>query len=216
MASESLERSRRESRAAVARLRRAGIGLRFALAESRTAERIADALMAASEERARALALSLRGQGLSARPSDLWAVGLVGESGSGKTTTASVVAKRCLDAGWSVLMTRSLDIIEGVKATFDGRASRSEALARLTGPDLLVIDDLGKEVPGDWSTTLLFEVVDARYRDAMATVWTSQYDSDGLERRLAGRGAEAGTAAAIMRRLLDGGRALTLPDRRGD
>ena len=94
------------------------------------------------------------------------------------------------------------DLLEEIKATFDGRGSGSatEVLDRYAAYDLLVLDDLGKEIPTDWVRSKLYSLVNRRYNACRATVVTSQYDIIGLKARLSQKGG-ADEAEAICSRL---------------
>ena len=77
--------------------------------------------------------------------------------------------------------------------------------------DLLIVDDLGKEVPSQWSLSKLFEVFDSRYANRRPTIVTTQFDSASLARRMANSG-DTETAMAIVSRFREKYRGMNLGD----
>ena len=73
-------------------------------------------------------------------------------------------------------------------------------LSRLSRVGCLVLDDLGKESPTDWTLGQVFRVVNDRYENMRPVVVTTQYGKSDLIRRLAKNGDEE-TAVAIVSRL---------------
>lgn len=138
---------------------------------------------------------------------------IVGQRGCGKTHMAWEVALGYLERhmhsnGYTHTFSRSVrvitanDLFEEVKATFDGEGSASAVLNRYATCDLLVLDDLGKEVPTPWVRSKLFQLVNKRYNDCKATIVTSQYDLERFTSRM-GRGGGEDDAAAIRSRLIE-------------
>src|SRR2546421_575289 len=79
----------------------------------------------------------------------LWFFGGVG---TGKTTLAMLVSKAVLDAGRSVAIYSLPRLLSEIRTTFDdaARSSYLDLLDRLTGVDLLHIDDVGAEKTSPW------------------------------------------------------------------
>ena len=75
-------------------------------------------------------------------------------------------------------------------------------LSRLSRVGCLVLDDLGKESPTDWTLGQVFRVVNDRYENMRPVVVTTQYGKGDLIRRLAKNGDEE-TAVAIVSRLAE-------------
>lgn len=86
--------------------------------------------------------------------------------------------------------------LDGVKAGF---ADSSRPNLYRTTP-LLVIDDLGQEVPTQWAVAQLFELINYRYGERLKTIVTSQFGLGQLARKLARNGGEE-QAIAIASRL---------------
>ena len=176
------ERSRLEARAkeAAAKRRRAyeraGIKPRFMTAASPMAEGIA-----AKVEQGRGAYIC-------------------GPVGTGKTHLASAVARLLVDGGTSVRVTDMLGVLAAIKGTYGGDGTEDGVLSRLSRVGCLVLDDLGKESPTDWTLGQVFRVVNDRYENMRPVVVTTQYGKSDLIRRLAKNGDEE-TAVAIVSRL---------------
>lgn len=125
---------------------------------------------------------------------------ICGPVGTGKTHLASAVARMAVDAGMSVRVTDMLGILAAFKATYGGEGSEDAVLGRLSRCRLLVIDDLGKEAPTEWTLGQVFRVVNDRYENMRPVVVTTQFGKSDLIRRLASHG-DAETAVAIVSRL---------------
>lgn len=158
------------------RLARAGVGRRYL--DARVGDRRCAEYLASFAE--------TRGSGLY----------IHGPVGSGKTYEASALASRFVEAGYSVVMTRTLKMLDSVYASYRSDPERASGIIRYCTCDVLILDDLGKEGSSGWAETTLYQIVDARYNALLPVIVTSQYPPQAIERRLA-RGGETETAAAI-------------------
>lgn len=125
---------------------------------------------------------------------------LFGNVGTGKTHLASAIAKASLDLGKRVRMVDMPSIVARVKSTFGSSETEDDVLLPLMRYDLLIIDDLGKEAPTDWTLTQVFRIINSRYENLKPVVITSQYDFKALGARLS-RNGDTDTALAIVSRL---------------
>ena len=165
----------RRADGAMARYARAGIGRRF---------------MAADVDVGKWVAAVSEGRSLYAH----------GSNGTYKTTWAAALAMRLIDAGKSVRFENARDVMSEINGIFGG--GESDVLDRLWACDVLVLDDLGKEQPTAHAVSMLYEVVDMRYRDAKPIVVTTNFTRGELAGRWAT--ADRATAEAIVSRLCDG------------
>ena len=67
---------------------------------------------------------------------------------------------------------------------------------------LLIIDDLGKERPSEWTLEKLFTIINNRYENNLPVVITTNYNRDRLRERLANR-TNYEIADAIISRLYE-------------
>lgn len=122
----------------------------------------------------------------------------LGGVGAGKTYEASALAKSFVWAGYSVVFTTTLSMLDSIRKSYDGKSGAG--IARFSRADLLVLDDLGKENANSWVLTTLFQVLNERYERLMPTIFTSQYAICDLERRMS-RNGERESAQAIASRI---------------
>ena len=94
------------------------------------------------------------------------------------------------------------DMLEDIRATFDGRGSSSDVIGSYSKIDLLVLDDFGKEIPTEWVRSKLFQIINRRYNDCLPTIVTSQYSPERMVERLSARGGRD-DAEAISSRLME-------------
>lgn len=123
-----------------------------------------------------------------------------GGVGTGKTALASALARKFVEAGYKVILTTSIGMLESIQETYGSEASSRDACHGYGECDVLVIDDMGKESASSWSVMTLFQIVNMRYESMLPTIVTSQYTLYGLAKRLS-RSGESETAEAIVSRL---------------
>lgn len=117
----------------------------------------------------------------------LW---LFGGPGTGKTTLAMVTSRIALEAGRSVAIYSMPKLLARIRRTFDGdagEASYLEFFGRLTGVDLLHIDDLGTENRTEWVTEQLYSIVNERYEARKSLIVTTNKNEAELEQEIGER-----------------------------
>lgn len=138
-----------------------------------------------------------------------------GDVGRGKTHLACRVAKGWAELGRAFRFATAQQLLGDLRACYDGSMREADVLRDYSSVPLLVLDDLGKEVPTAWALSRLFQVIDARYNEGLPTVYTSQLSPAGMGARIAGEGSpELGDA--IVSRIVGtcNERHLEGPDRR--
>lgn len=138
-----------------------------------------------------------------------------GKVGRGKTYIASALGIEFIRGGFDTLVTTCTTMLENIKATFDSNDATITVSNRYADCSVLVIDDIGKEIPSMWAVSMLFEIINKRYEDMKTTIFTSQYSIDELKVQLSKRG-EKESAEAIVSRIAETCRVfhLTGPDLR--
>lgn len=120
--------------------------------------------------------------------------------GRGKSYSAAALANAFVDAGYRTVFTTASAMLERIKASFSGNGETDSVISRYAACDVLVLDDLGKEDAKEWSSNMMFLVINARYENMRPTIFTSNYSPQALSKRL-GRKGETETAEAIASRL---------------
>ena len=125
---------------------------------------------------------------------------LCGVQGAGKTWMACRIAKGWLYRGLGdARFVSSVSLLTEIGSTYGGNGSEEMVLSKYAKCDLLVVDDLGKEVPSKWSMSKLFEIFDSRYANNRPTIVTTQFDTGTLAKRMSKSG-DPETAMAIVSR----------------
>ena len=126
-----------------------------------------------------------------------WLV-ISGLVGRGKTYAACAIINEVLFS-MSAIFTTMYDVVAEIKATFGNSDRESDVVAKYANVPILVIDDLGKSDTSDWSTSVLFTVIDKRYTNMKPTIFTTQYTSSELVSQMSSNNSE--TALSIMSRI---------------
>ena len=108
---------------------------------------------------------------------------LYGETGLGKTFICHCIAKDLLDAGKTVLyltVPRLCKVIENARFNREALDSPDEMLEAVDDVDLLVLDDLGTEVPTVITTAALFDIINQRLLTRKPTVISTNFSPGDL------------------------------------
>jgi DNA replication protein DnaC len=110
---------------------------------------------------------------------------LMGSCGVGKTHLAVAALLEIIHAGKSgrVLFSNFQDLIQEIQATFDPDhpGSKSEVLRPILEADLLVLDELGSQKPTQFVQDVLYYVINTRYNEERATIFTTNYSDRPAE-----------------------------------
>ena len=112
-----------------------------------------------------------------------------GDVGTGKTTLAMLIAKTAMTAGHTVAIYSLPRLLGMLRETYDDASefSLNGLLDRLSAVDLLHIDDVGAEQTSSWVLEQLYTIVNTRYEDGKAIVFTTNLDDDGLREQIGPR-----------------------------
>lgn len=125
-----------------------------------------------------------------------------GGYGSGKTHLAAAIATNLLNKSIPVVFGNTISLLGKVKQAYDDeiRESEYQVLDLYSRVPLLVIDDLGKERPGEWVLEKLYFIINNRYENNLPVIITTNYQIDQLPEKLSTK-RNLDTGAAIASRL---------------
>lgn len=130
-----------------------------------------------------------------------WLV-LCGPPGTGKTHLLGAAYNRMAADARAAVYISSTALLARIKQTFNAREdemSESEVMGRYMNAPILLLDDLGQELPTEWSITRWFEILNHRYVNRLPTAISTNLD---VAKPDSFGGGQAG--AAISSRLVDG------------
>lgn len=128
---------------------------------------------------------------------------LEGSNHTGKTHLITAATNELSRRGVYVRMALISTIYSTIKEAYDRGAPEYLYKEIYTKPDILVIDDLGKERVTDWTVSTLFDLIDARYRNGKVTAITTNYNRKSLVEKLTVDG-DVSKAKAIVCRIYGG------------
>lgn len=116
-------------------------------------------------------------------------VGLLihGSPGIGKTYAAFAIANEIMATHRAlVVAVNTMGLLARIRETFNrqDREAEIDIIRSLEKASLLILDDLGAEQKTDWSSTMLYQIIDARYRSGMPLVVTTNLTLDQLQEKL--------------------------------
>ena len=108
----------------------------------------------------------------------------VGGTGLGKTFLSACIARAVADRGFSVMYeTASHMFTKLEKAKFSPSEENRREADKLMECDLLIIDDLGTEMPGQFVTSALYCLVNDRILEGKPMVISTNLNIDEIKRR---------------------------------
>ncbi len=117
-----------------------------------------------------------------ARQGSGWLV-LMGGYGTGKTHLAAAIANDRVGRGDSVLFVVVPDLLDYLRATFApmSRITYDDRFESVRNAPFLILDDLGAQSATAWAQEKLFQLLNHRYNEQLATVITTNRDMDEIE-----------------------------------
>ena len=108
----------------------------------------------------------------------------VGGTGLGKTFLAACVARAVADRGYSVVYETASHLFSKLEqAKFSPNEENRREAEKLTACDLLIIDDLGTEMPGQFTTAALYSLLNDRLLTGKPMLITTNLNKDEMTRR---------------------------------
>ena len=138
---------------------------------------------------------------------------LTGRNGRGKTHQACA-ALRHLAKTHRVEFATMQGILDECKQTFGRPESEEDVKSHYRNVPVLVLDDLGKENPTDYSLPIIFDIVDRRYTRLKPTIITTNMNAAQLLAHMSMKGDRTMAESVVSRlgtaRVVE----ITGPDRR--
>jgi DNA replication protein DnaC len=108
---------------------------------------------------------------------------LSGFPGTGKSHLATAVLQHVMHRHPDVRYMTCLDMIRAVRDTWrrDSERSETQMLTYLERLDLLVIDEVGAQYGTEGEKTVLFDVIDRRYRERRPLILLTNQDRPGFQ-----------------------------------
>ena len=107
-----------------------------------------------------------------------------GNTGLGKTFLSACIAGVVADQGFSVVYESAGKLFQTLeKARFEGSDENRRAAAKYAECDLLIVDDLGTELPGQFVTASLYSLINDRLLENMPTIISTNLNEEELVRR---------------------------------
>lgn len=107
-----------------------------------------------------------------------------GSTGLGKTFLSACIARTVADRGYSVMYESAGHLFSRMeRAKFSGDEEARREAEKYTACDLLIIDDLGTEMGGQFTTSALYGLINDRILSGKATIISTNLNSADLEKR---------------------------------
>ena len=107
-----------------------------------------------------------------------------GDTGLGKTFLSACIARTVADRGYSVVYESAGHLFSNLeRAKFSGDEQAREDVKKYTDCDLLIVDDLGTEMPGQFTTAALYSLVNDRILAGKAMIVSTNLTAEDLSRR---------------------------------
>ncbi len=107
-----------------------------------------------------------------------------GDTGLGKTFLSACIARTVADSGYSVMYESAGHLFANMeRAKFSGDENARKETEKYTACDLLIVDDLGTEMPGAFVTAALYSLVNDRLLSGKPTIISTNLNTDDFAHR---------------------------------
>lgn len=107
-----------------------------------------------------------------------------GKSGTGKTMLEAIIAQELVKARHSVIVITVQQMIRSIRETFTRKESEQEKISKYSSVEFLMLDEVGVSLQSDYEKTVLFEILDERYKYKRPTLMTTNLSSSEIEKYL--------------------------------
>lgn len=100
-----------------------------------------------------------------------------GTVGVGKTHLAVSILMGLTERGFSCLFYEFGTLLKEIQDSYNPNTKSSElaVLGRVLDAEVLVLDELGSSKPTDWVHETMYHIINSRYNDKKATIFTTNY-----------------------------------------
>jgi len=107
-----------------------------------------------------------------------------GDTGLGKTFLSACIARTVADNGHSVVYESAGKLFSTLeRARFEGSEENRKAAEKYSICELLIVDDLGTELPGQFVTSALYTLVNDRLLEGKPTIISTNLNEEDFSRR---------------------------------
>lgn len=107
-----------------------------------------------------------------------------GDTGLGKTFLSACIAKEVATKGFSVAYESAVHMLSNMeRAKFENDEDARQKVQKYTDCDLLIVDDLGTEIVGQFTLTALYTLINDRILSGKPTIISTNLTTDGIARR---------------------------------
>lgn len=107
-----------------------------------------------------------------------------GDTGLGKTFLSACIARTVADRGFGVVYESAGHLFTKMeRAKFAGDEDARDEIRKYNDCDLLIVDDLGTEMPGQFTTAALYSLINDRLLMGRATIISTNLNTEDLSRR---------------------------------
>jgi DNA replication protein DnaC len=140
-------------------------------------------------------------------PDHRWLV-IWGDRGNGKSHLCAAVANHLITAGIAALFITMPDLLASLRQAMELQAnteleSYTGRISTFKTAPVLILDDLGAEGTSDWTDSVLYEILDYRYRNRLPTMIVTNCALDAFDPRIASRMQDAGLSTVIENKAPD-------------
>ena len=104
----------------------------------------------------------------------------MGPVGVGKTHLAVSILKGLTERGFTCLFYEFGSLLKEIQDSYNSNTKTSElaVLSPVLNADVLVLDELGASKPTDWVRDTMAHIINTRYNDQKATIFTTNYPDE--------------------------------------
>lgn len=111
---------------------------------------------------------------------------ITGGVGTGKTHLAASIANELIKNEIPVVFGTLINLLNDIKDSYNSDGEKEGyIIEKYSKVNMLIIDDLGKERPSEWTLEKLFTIINNRYENNLPVIITTNYNRDKLRERLA-------------------------------